>query len=94
MLAAGNPDPNPAGELSYLELNSSVSGKALVEVTDLQGCLIFRESKEMTNRTNRIDIATGNLRGARIFSGSVQQDTSRFNAGLSNKTSRNRKLIP
>lgn len=62
-LAAGNPYPNPAGELLYLELNSSVSGKALVEVADLQGRLIFSESKEMTNGTNRIDIATGNLPG-------------------------------
>lgn len=58
---AGDPYPNPVGETIYLDLNTQASGKAVVEIIDLQGRMIQGASVDISSGSNRIEIATGAL---------------------------------
>ena len=59
---AGNPYPNPVIETLNLDLNAAFSGKAVVEIIDIQGRAIHHESIEIMNGKNKIIIATGSLK--------------------------------
>jgi hypothetical protein len=60
-LIAGNPYPNPAGETLYIDLNAPASGKAIFEITDMQGRIIRSEPKVLPGGINRVSISTGDL---------------------------------
>lgn len=60
-LLAGNPYPNPVFETLNLELNASASGKAEVEIIDIQGRTLQRETIKMPGGKNSISIGTGFL---------------------------------
>ncbi len=60
-LEAGNPYPNPVGELLYLDLSSLTSTKVIAEIIDLQGRIIRSEDLITSLGGNRISIATGDL---------------------------------
>jgi PKD repeat protein len=60
-LVAGNPYPNPVGEILYLDLNNPANVIAMTEVIDLQGRIIFSKSINLPSGKNQITIPTGNL---------------------------------
>jgi len=60
-LLAGNPYPNPVGEILNLKLNASASGSAIVDIIDVQGRIINTQSIALTGGSNLISIATGKL---------------------------------
>jgi PKD repeat protein len=60
-LVAGNPYPNPAGEMLYLDLNAPAPGTTVVDIIDLQGRIIRSESLIISGGSNRISMETGEL---------------------------------
>lgn len=61
-LQAGDPYPNPVGDVLYLELNSSVSGIVIADIVDLQGRILSSENISLTGGNNRISIDAANLK--------------------------------
>ena len=59
---AGSPYPNPVIETLNIDLNAAFSGKAVVEIIDIQGRSIHHESIEIVDGKNQIKIATGSLK--------------------------------
>lgn len=60
-LLAGNPYPNPAGEILNIKLNTSASQDAVADIIDLPGNIIRSESIALPGGSNLIRISTGGL---------------------------------
>lgn len=59
--SAGNPYPNPAGEILNLIMNASASGSAVVDIMDIQGRVIHTETIALKGSNNLVSIGTGSL---------------------------------
>jgi hypothetical protein len=60
-LYAGNPYPNPAGEILNLKINAPASGTAVADIIDIQGRIIRSEGIVLSGGNNLITVATGSL---------------------------------
>jgi len=61
-IATGNPYPNPVKDNLLIDLNAGISGSCLVEILDLQGRILSRDSKTLAGKT-RLEISTSGLPG-------------------------------